>query len=313
MIIFPPRVALGACLVLEVRLQRVRTAIHAIIALRKSYLILVELFLDELIRIAQLRELYFLLLYDEGRELPFALLLVPLGAVFYFIHLLVIHQILRYLLQEIKFFGLLPHSVKQLLVARRVLIVYVLELVIRRLQLLLKFLDDFAAIFYFLLDIVVLLFLLEQLGLLPLLLLEQEPLLVLLFLQFELHFTLGLRLLALPLFKSIAAHDQLRLHILEQILQLLPLLGFLLERRIRLLDDLLLLGLLLEELLGRLDHRILCQLLLLRLLLSFLRRLRCCLLVDLIDAIIDHACLCWPWLLSIEVRILIDAIILLLW
>lgn len=112
------------------RLQRVRPAIHDIITLRESYLILVELFLDELIRVSKLRELHFLLLYDEGRELPLALLLVPLGAVLDFVHLLVGHQVLRDLLQEVKFLCLLPDGVKQLFVARRVLVVYVLELII---------------------------------------------------------------------------------------------------------------------------------------------------------------------------------------
>lgn len=217
---------------------------------------MVQLVLNELVGVAQLGELHFLLLDNERRQLPFALLFVPLSAVLDLVHLLVSHQVLGYLLQEVKFFCLFPDRVEQLLVALGILIMDVLELVIGSFELLLQLLDYLSAVFHFLLYVIVLLLLFQQLRLLPFLLLQEQPLLVLFLLELQLHLPLGLRLLPLLLLESIATRDKLRLHLLEEVLEFLTLLGLLCQGRIRLLYYLLLLGLLLKELLCRLYYRI---------------------------------------------------------
>ena len=125
MIIFTLCITLGTRLVLEMTLQRVGSTIHSIAGCERNF-VLVELILDKLVSIAQLGKLYFLLFDYERRQPPFPLFLIPFSAVLDLIHLLVGHEVLRYLLEEVQFFCLLPDSVKQFLIALRILTVNVL-------------------------------------------------------------------------------------------------------------------------------------------------------------------------------------------
>jgi len=102
--------------------------------LSKLYVIAIEFFLDELLRVAQFWKLDFLLLYYERRNIPFPFLIIPLCLFFNFINLIISHQEAHNLIEEIEFFGLLSDSIQQLLILLCIFIMDILELIHRILE-----------------------------------------------------------------------------------------------------------------------------------------------------------------------------------
>lgn len=124
----------------------------AVVRACKLHLLVLQLFLNELLRVAKLRQLNLFLLDDKGRQFPLEPLLVPLGLLLDFVDLVFGHQEANNLVQEIKFLGLLSHRVKQLFVFLRILLVNILQLVLGTLQLHLQLLDYFPAVLDFVLQ-----------------------------------------------------------------------------------------------------------------------------------------------------------------
>ena len=92
-----------------------RLQVHATIVVvrrRELHFLILELLLDELFRVAQLRQLYFFLLDDERWEAPFSALLVPLRLLLDLVHLLVGHEETRHLIQEVELLGLLTNCIQ---------------------------------------------------------------------------------------------------------------------------------------------------------------------------------------------------------
>ena len=131
-------------------------------------LLLFEFLLDELLDIAQFGQLDLLLLYDEGRNVPLSLLVVPLRFLLDLVNLLVRHQVPHHLVQEVQLLRLLTPRVQQFLILVSVLSVEVFQLILGTLQLGFQLSNDVAAIVNFFLQGAIVLLFLKELCLLAL-------------------------------------------------------------------------------------------------------------------------------------------------
>lgn len=151
-------------------------------------------------------------------------------------------------MKEIELFGLLANRIKKLLIPISILFVNIFKLICCCFVFLPKFLDNLSAIFYFLLEVIVLFIFFEKCFFLSFLFFKQFYLLLFLFFKLQLHLTLCLSLLSLLLFKGITTLHQLSLHLQEQIFKVCPPLSLFLKRCICLFNDLLLGCLLFKQL-----------------------------------------------------------------